>query len=105
VSDLVIDASLTLQWFLEDEAGCEYSLAVLRDLSGKRAAVPPLWSYEVGNGLVMAHRRKRITAEQLSGFLVRLRTLPIDAVPQNPMDALGLPVIALAVCGNSRQNM
>jgi predicted nucleic acid-binding protein len=44
----------------------------------------------------MAYRRKRITAEQLSGFLARLRTLPIDAVPQNPVDIFGLPVIALA---------
>jgi len=96
VSDLVIDASLTLQWFLEDEAGREYGLAILRGLADKRAVVPPLWFYEVGNGLVMAHRRKRITSEQLSGFLIRLKALPIDAGPQTPMDVLGLPAIAQA---------
>jgi predicted nucleic acid-binding protein len=71
VSDLVIDASLTLQWFLEDEAGREYRPAILRGLAGKRAVVPPLWFYEAGPGLVMAHRRKRITSEQLSGFVIR----------------------------------
>ena len=43
MSDLVIDASLTLQWFLEDEAGREYGLAILRGLADKRAVVPPLW--------------------------------------------------------------
>jgi len=59
VSDLVLDVSLTLQWFLEDEADRKYSLGVLASLSEKRALVPILWFYEVGNGLVMAHRRKR----------------------------------------------
>lgn len=42
MSDLVLDASLTLQWFLEDEAGRDYSLAVLASLSTKRATVPNL---------------------------------------------------------------
>jgi predicted nucleic acid-binding protein len=87
---------LTLEWFLEDEVGREYGLAILRGLADKRAVVPPLWFYEVGNGLVMAYRRKRITSEQLSGFVIRLKTLPIDAGPQTPVDVLGLPAIAQA---------
>ena len=37
MSDLVLDASLTLQWFLEDEAGREYGLSVLASLATKRA--------------------------------------------------------------------
>jgi len=40
VSDFVLDASLALQWFLEDEADRKYSLAVLASLSEKRALVP-----------------------------------------------------------------
>jgi predicted nucleic acid-binding protein len=59
VSDLVLDASLALQWFLEDEADRKYSLAILGGLYEKRALVPFLWFYEVGNGLLMAYRRKR----------------------------------------------
>jgi hypothetical protein len=39
VSDLVLDASLALQWFLEDEADREYSLKVLHSLEDKRAVV------------------------------------------------------------------
>lgn len=58
MSDLVLDASLALQWFVEDEAGRQYSLSVLASLSSKRAVVPILWFYEVGNGLLMAYRRK-----------------------------------------------
>ena len=94
MSDLVLDASLTLQWFLEDEANREYSLAVLESLSEKRALVPILWFYEVGNGLMMAYRRKRIAFDQISGFLTRLKALPIDAARQTPSDLLELPIIA-----------
>ncbi len=39
MSDLVLDASLALQWFLEDEAGRKYSLTVLENLSEKSAVV------------------------------------------------------------------
>jgi hypothetical protein len=76
VSDLVLDASLALQWFLEDEADRKYSLNVLSSLSEKQAVVPVLWFYEVGNGLLMAYRRKRIGQDQIDGFLTRLKRLP-----------------------------
>jgi len=94
VSDLVLDASLALQWFLEDEAGRKYSLSVLTSLSEKRAVVPPLWFYEVGNGLLMAYRRKRIAQEQIDGFLTRLKDLPIEAATQAPAELLELPALA-----------
>jgi predicted nucleic acid-binding protein len=90
VSDLVLDASLALQWFLEDEAGRQYGLSVLASLSTKRAVVPILWFYEVG----MAYRRKRITFDQIDGFLTRLKALPIDAAPATPSELLELPAIA-----------
>jgi len=94
VSDFVLDASLTLQWFLEDEADRNYSLAVLASLSEKRTLVPLLWFYEVGNGLLMAYRRKRITFDQIGGFLIRLRALPIEAAQQTPSEIFELPVLA-----------
>jgi len=90
----VVDASLTLQWFLEDEIGRQYSLDVLASLATKRAAVPMVWFYEVGNGLLMAHRRKRIKFDQVEGYLVRLQKLPIDAPPQSPAEVLQLPSVA-----------
>jgi predicted nucleic acid-binding protein len=94
VSDLVLDAWLALQWFLEDEAGRQYGLSVLASLSSKRAVVPILWFYEVGNGLLMAHRRKRITFDQIDGFLTRLEALPIDAAQELPTELLELPALA-----------
>ena len=72
MSDFVLDASLTLQWFLEDETDRNYSLEILQSLSDKQAMVPILWFYEVGNGLLMAIRRKRISVEQMNIFLARL---------------------------------
>ncbi len=65
MSDFVLDASLALPWFLEDEENRKYSLAVLASLSEKRALVPLLWFYEVGNGLLMACRCKRISLDQV----------------------------------------
>jgi len=94
VSDLVLDASLVLKWFLEDETDRKYSLAVLASLSEKRALVPLLWFYEVGNGLLMAYRRKRISLDQIEGFLTRLKALPIDAGQQTPAEILELPTLA-----------
>lgn len=96
MSDFVLDASLALQWFLEDEADRKYSLGVLSSLAEKRALVPILWSYEVGNGLLMAHRRKRISFDQIDGFMRRLQALPIDTAQQSPHEILELPTIAQA---------
>jgi len=94
VSDFVLDASLALQWFLEDEADRKYSPAVLASLSEKHALVPMLWFYEVGNGLLMAYRRKRIALDQIDGFLMRLKALPIQAAQQTPAEILELPALA-----------
>jgi predicted nucleic acid-binding protein len=94
VSDFVLDASLALQWFLEDESDRKYSLAVLATLANKRALVPFLWFYEVGNGLLMAERRKRISKGQIEGFLARLKVLPIDAAQEAVAVILELPGFA-----------
>ena len=94
MSNFVLDASLALQWLLEDEADRQYGLSVLASLSHNRAFVPPLWFYEVGNALVVAHRRKRISFDQVRGFLDRLKTLPIDSAPQSPSEILKLPLLA-----------
>ena len=65
-------------------------------MSRKSAVVPLLWFYEVGNGLVMAQRRKRIRPNQIQEFLARLRTLPIDATEQTASEILNLPQLAQA---------
>ena len=94
MSNFVLDVSLTLQWFLEDENDRQYGLDVLNSLSHGIALVPTLWFYEVGNGLLMACRRKRITFTQLEGFLARLTQLPIQNASETPNEILALPTLA-----------
>jgi len=62
VSDVVLDPSIVLQWFLEDEADRKYSLGILASLSENRAVVPSLWLYEVGNGLLIDADLRRAAA-------------------------------------------
>jgi predicted nucleic acid-binding protein len=94
VSDFVLDASVALQWFLEDEANRGYSLKILGSLVDKNAVVPTLWFYEVVNGLLMAQRRKRIAETQVVGFLSRIQKLPIKRVEQTLDQILELPILA-----------
>jgi predicted nucleic acid-binding protein len=44
----------------------------------------------------MAHRRKRISFDQIDGFLSRLKALPIDTAQQSPHEIFNLPVLAQA---------
>ena len=94
MSEFVLDASLALRWFLEDETNREYSLKILDSLGEKQAAVPLLWFYEISNGLLMAYRRKRITVEQIDAFLTRLEALPIEVSAQRPREILELAALA-----------
>lgn len=42
----------------------------------------------------MAHRRQRISLEQIEQFLSRLKALPIDMAQQTPVEILELPMLA-----------
>jgi predicted nucleic acid-binding protein len=44
----------------------------------------------------MAHRRKRISFDQIVGFLSRLKTLPIDTTQLAPTELFELPTLAQA---------
>jgi hypothetical protein len=52
VSAFVLDTSIALKWFLEDENDRPYSPAILGSLSAEyRPIVPWLWYYEMANVL------------------------------------------------------
>jgi predicted nucleic acid-binding protein len=75
--NFVLDASVTLAWIFADE-----STALTNDLrqqlgSGSKAFVPPLWRWEIGNVLMAAERKNRITAAFASQHLSFLGMLPI----------------------------
>jgi predicted nucleic acid-binding protein len=92
MSDLVLDASLSLQWFLKTRrTGTTDSLS---SRVSPKNALWFLWFYEVGKGLRRAHRRKRISLKQVDGFLTRLKALPIDATREAPFELRELPALA-----------
>jgi len=66
VSQWIVDAALSLGWYLKDEDDRTYNLDVLAGLKTNEALVPFLWTYEVANGLVMAHRRKRLAESDIA---------------------------------------
>ena len=72
----VIDASVALSWFLEDERSDERD-ALLDQVAISGATVPGLWRLEVANALLMAFRRKRVTAAFRDQAIQRLGRLPI----------------------------
>lgn len=76
----VLDASLALAFCFHDEA-TPYTQSVLDSLQEARAAVPPIWVYEVANGLVMGERRKRVTASEVRELLAFLDALPVEVQP------------------------
>ena len=65
-----------MAWLFEDEA-TRTTEAILDRLKDEEALVPTLWTYEVGNVLLMAERRKRITEAQGRRFTQLLESLPI----------------------------
>jgi predicted nucleic acid-binding protein len=72
----VLDGSVTLAWFFEDEAD-EYAVAVEDSLPMFPAIVPSLWPLEVANAALVGERRKRTTEAKVTEFLSLLNQLPI----------------------------
>jgi predicted nucleic acid-binding protein len=78
----VLDCSVAMSWFFEDEissAGQE-AFQALRD---SEALVPAIWPFEIGNSLAVAERRRRCTPADSASFLRLLSSLPIrvEAAP------------------------
>ena len=77
-SRIVLDASVTIEWFLPDRsAATTYASKVLEGIEARALLplVPDLWHYEVGSVLTVAKRQRRISgrrlqliAEQLAGL-------------------------------------
>ncbi len=73
---LVLDASLTMSWYFEDES-TPATDAILDQISQTGALAPSLWRLEVANAFQSALRRGRITAPYRDESLAELAKLPI----------------------------
>ncbi|MDE0356233.1 MAG: type II toxin-antitoxin system VapC family toxin [Gammaproteobacteria bacterium] len=76
MSEFVLDCSVAVAWFFEDEANPETD-ALLDRAMESGALVPGLWRLEVGNVLSQAERRRRIDPSKLASYVDVLAQLPI----------------------------
>ncbi|OGT38178.1 MAG: DNA-binding protein [Gammaproteobacteria bacterium RIFCSPHIGHO2_12_FULL_38_14] len=74
--NFVLDASITLAWCFSDEA-TPTTNALLERLEFDFAIVPEIWPLEVGNILIAAEKRKRISYANIKEFLALLESLNI----------------------------
>ena len=77
MTDFVLDASVALAWFLDDEQAPQADNVRAR-LVRDRAFVPQLWHLEVRNGLIIAERRGRLSTTRMNECLEALKWLPIQ---------------------------
>lgn len=71
----VLDASITLSWFIDPSVAPLAARVQRFLLQGSRALVPPLWRQEVANGFVIAQRRGTLSANRISQALSELELL------------------------------
>jgi predicted nucleic acid-binding protein len=73
----VLDSSVALAWVLPDEANPTLDHLCDR-LTEDIALVPPVWPLEIGNVLLVAVKRGRLTAKDVRQLVTELRALPIE---------------------------
>jgi predicted nucleic acid-binding protein len=73
----VVDASVTLSWYFQDEV-TPASEALLDKVAAAGALAPSHWRLEVANGFHVALRRGRISREYRDSSLRDLAALPIE---------------------------
>jgi len=75
VPALVLDASVTATWFLEDEADAK---GIREKTLAEGAVVPANWPLEIANVLIVNERRGRITTRARSAAFDILNAFPIE---------------------------
>lgn len=81
MSRAVLDCSVAVSWCFADEATPE-THALLDRVRDAGAVVPSLWHLELGNVLLQAERRQRISAEDAAARLSLIAALPISVDPE-----------------------
>jgi predicted nucleic acid-binding protein len=94
---LVIDSSITLAWFFEDER-TERADVVMRQVAKAGAVVPALWRLEIANALQSALRRKRINAAFRDASIADLRSFPIAVDSETDRHAWGTSLTLAERC-------
>lgn len=74
----VLDASVTMSWFLEDEADAYGEQVKEAVRMGARPVVPALWPIETTHVILRAERRERLSANKTLEILTLLKSLPVE---------------------------
>jgi predicted nucleic acid-binding protein len=87
VRDFVLDASVSLSWFVDNpvpSAAIEIRRLLVK---GQSALVPALWAFEMANGLVTAERRRLLTSSDVADCCDEIEILlagPLELVADSP---------------------
>jgi predicted nucleic acid-binding protein len=79
----VVDNSVVMSWCFEEEAN-SYAEAVLESLEAGETFVPAVWPLEVGNVLLAAEKKNRLSQAAVVRFLELLGGLPIVVEQETP---------------------
>ncbi len=82
----VIDASVALSWFLQEEHS-PASDHLFAQVAEEGAIVPSLWRLEIANALQVAVRRNRIDRAYRDATIQRAGRLPIEVDPETDTHA------------------
>jgi predicted nucleic acid-binding protein len=79
---MIVDASVILRAFFPDEAQVKAQALVRDHVAGRvQLKAPALLPYELGNAVLKAERRGRISSEQSAQIIDALRGLNIEIFP------------------------
>ena len=80
---VVIDSSVALKWWLDDEEFVDEARFLLNDVvAGEiELVVPELWFYEIANGINTAAKRERISNDMAEDFIEELQSVTATLVP------------------------
>ena len=90
----VIDNSIVMAWCFNDDKD-DRAYAVLESFEHSEALVPAVWPLEVGNALIVAERRLRLSRATSACFLELLGALPIRVEQESP-ERMFKEVVSLA---------
>jgi predicted nucleic acid-binding protein len=94
MTGFVVDNSVVMAWCFDDEES-GYADDVLDSLATIEAIVPAIWPLEIGNVLVVAERRKRLSKSAAIRFLALINDLPITVIQESP-ERMTREILALA---------
>ncbi|MDY6832520.1 MAG: type II toxin-antitoxin system VapC family toxin [Thermodesulfobacteriota bacterium] len=82
-NDFVVDTSVVMAWCFQDESS-PYADSILDRLISGVGFAPSIWPLEVGNVLLVAERKGRISEADSTRFLMLLSELPIVVEQESP---------------------